>query len=1454
MLSRKIFISILTVWFFLISSGFQNPEIQNVKAEELPEQASGQTIDNDFDSQKAPYLLITEIVPDSANIGTSDGYEFIEIYNNSTKAINLKDYKLHYRYPKEASKEDLIWPAVKEDIVLDSGDTMVYWIANSSNQDKTVEDFNQHYGVKLIENESIVKVSSNGLNGLANNSQRGIAITTNIGEDVVVAFYNDDLQNLDSAEDKGILYTYSKTPNDKMMKKYSSKTDFATPGSVSLSQIPAQKVQISEDNNKPEIQDLSIIEDFNIEQEDFTFAFNVFDDQSIKTVRLYYKTNKDASFHAVDLIKKNGSSIYNYILPSVELIGKDYLEYYVLASDGTSTVESSKQKVNIIQDKLPEGLSLNVKNNTVLSQNALIKAFYPKDNSKTTITLDNKDVTSKTNYTLENRAYFAVEVNKVDRYFENGITIGDDILHIFHDKITQFTTLKVPVDPRYFIKGKKLSIAIRSGTKKSPFDQGSVDNRDDFIVKNIRLILSDGTVIHDPAYTDTAKEIKIGDSNGLKPVIYPSFTIPEEKFTAKAYNWNTKKVKDGKHTIVAKNNKKTVKATVLVDNTAPQIKPSIKTGQLYKGKFSINAEVKDHYAGVQSVNATLDGEKITLPMHTSSAALASGNHTLTIKAKDHVGNESKKTTHFKVVEEQPYEPKLVTPLDYARDVSLAPKIKVAVSDPTGDKLDVSFNRAYRYQANDIDHIQSFENSTDNEPPKTIVSSGEKAITDVDKLAQVDNKYITTTGTDQYPYQRFEVTLDKEVDEHDEIEVKWEGKSVIGRRVTMYIWNFDKDKWEAQEWKIAENNKNFKLNGTVKGAKYVRNHKVQVLIQDEIAETTQFNYSFIWMTDTQYYAKSYPQIYQQMTQWIVKQKDALNIKYVFHTGDIVDKSTKNAQWLNVDSAMKTLDTANVPYGVLAGNHDVNHIDYDYKKFGKYFGESRFIDKDYYGGSYQNNRGHYDLISEKGNDFIMIYMGWGIDNDSLAWVNQILKKYPDRKAILNFHEYLLASGERSSIGNVIFDKVVTPNSNVIAVLSGHYFGSATLVDKVDDNHDGVTDRSVYQMLTDYSGAPEGGQGFMRILQVNPVENKIYVKTYSPYLDQYNYYNSTDYPGKDEFVIETDLTPKEKVVSTDKIHVDVYANDEIGKVTGVQNNKAAGVIWNNLKNNKTYHWYTNVTDAYKGKVRSPIWSLQTVKTGNGFKDYHVTVKDPKGTIYVQKTIQDHETLAKPKKQGYTFTGWYADKKFKKEFDFDTMLTKETTIYAKFIKNPSPVKRVKVSSKYDQTTLKWQKKTGADGYILYRANRKDGKYTRIATVKKGSSVQYIDKNLTTGKQYFYKVKAYQDINGKRIYGMNTIAISAKPILLKPSKLAIKKLDKNKIKLSWKVTSGATGYEIYRANHKSKHYTKLVTIKKGKTNYYIKKNVKVRKTYDYKMRAYRTVNGKKVYSDFSNLKTYKLK
>lgn len=53
----------------------------------------------------------------------------------------------------------------------------------------------------------------------------------------------------------------------------------------------------------------------------------------------------------------------------------------------------------------------------------------------------------------------------------------------------------------------------------------------------------------------------------------------------------------------------------------------------------------------------------------------------------------------------------------------------------------------------------------------------------------------------------------------------------------------------------------------------------------------------------------------------------------------------------------------------------------------------------------------------------------------------------------------------------------------------------------------------------------------------------------------------------------------------------------------------------------------------------------------------------------------------------------------------------------------------------------------VVYRATSKNGKYKAVSTIKKGSTVSYTNKKLTSKKTYYYKVRAYRVVNGKKVY-----------------------------------------------------------------------------------------------------------
>ena len=46
-------------------------------------------------------------------------------------------------------------------------------------------------------------------------------------------------------------------------------------------------------------------------------------------------------------------------------------------------------------------------------------------------------------------------------------------------------------------------------------------------------------------------------------------------------------------------------------------------------------------------------------------------------------------------------------------------------------------------------------------------------------------------------------------------------------------------------------------------------------------------------------------------------------------------------------------------------------------------------------------------------------------------------------------------------------------------------------------------------------------------------------------------------------------------------------------------------------------------------------------------------------------------------------------------------------------------------------KKISNAQGYVIYRATSKNGKYKAVSTIKKGSTVSYTNKKLTSKKSY---------------------------------------------------------------------------------------------------------------------------
>lgn len=167
------------------------------------------------------------------------------------------------------------------------------------------------------------------------------------------------------------------------------------------------------------------------------------------------------------------------------------------------------------------------------------------------------------------------------------------------------------------------------------------------------------------------------------------------------------------------------------------------------------------------------------------------------------------------------------------------------------------------------------------------------------------------------------------------------------------------------------------------------------------------------------------------------------------------------------------------------------------------------------------------------------------------------------------------------------------------------------------------------------------------------------------------------------------------------------------------------------------------------------------------------------------------------------------------------------------------------DSLKLTWSKIGNASGYEIYRSTTQNGKYKNIGAVKGSTTLTYTDKKLPYNTTYFYKVRAYRNVDKVKQNGKGSSIVSEK-VYLDRTVLAVRTKSSTAVELNWTKIRGAQKYEIYRATAKEGTYKLIKTTTDLKyTNTGLAKN----KRYYYKVKAVQVI-GKKTYkSIFSVLR-----
>lgn len=208
------------------------------------------------------------------------------------------------------------------------------------------------------------------------------------------------------------------------------------------------------------------------------------------------------------------------------------------------------------------------------------------------------------------------------------------------------------------------------------------------------------------------------------------------------------------------------------------------------------------------------------------------------------------------------------------------------------------------------------------------------------------------------------------------------------------------------------------------------------------------------------------------------------------------------------------------------------------------------------------------------------------------------------------------------------------------------------------------------------------------------------------------------------------------------------------------------------------------YKNSMLTTAWNFETdLVTANvtlyakwAINTFTVTFESNGGSTVTPKTVNYNTSITAPTaptKAGYKFAGWYTAVSGGTIVTFPFTIKENRTLYAHWkaittptqtpTPTPSTVTTVKAPSSVKVKTAKksarltWKSVSNCGGYEVYRATSSKGSYSKVTTIKKRSTVSYTAKKLKAGKKYYFKIRAYKTVNGKKVYSKFSKIVNVK-------------------------------------------------------------------------------------------------
>ena len=249
-------------------------------------------------------------------------------------------------------------------------------------------------------------------------------------------------------------------------------------------------------------------------------------------------------------------------------------------------------------------------------------------------------------------------------------------------------------------------------------------------------------------------------------------------------------------------------------------------------------------------------------------------------------------------------------------------------------------------------------------------------------------------------------------------------------------------------------------------------------------------------------------FRNRADYLVKNRKALDLRFMTHTGDVVNWDTPDhRQYAVARDALRPLEDAGIPYSLTIGNHDTmatgvggsardgersRQLVRDTKTFNTYLNRQG-MDQE---GAYERGRvdNTFHVYTAGGVGWLVLNLELWPRPGAVKWAQQVVASHPRHNVIIVTHSYLTAGGAiytnkgyGDTAPSVLATQLVKKYPNVRMVFSGHTGSYAHRVDT------GVHGNRVDSFLLNWIS---NSTNRTRLVTIDTLAGTLKSRVYAPY----------------------------------------------------------------------------------------------------------------------------------------------------------------------------------------------------------------------------------------------------------------------------------------------------------------------------------------------------------------------